>query len=211
MEVMGSIYVVPRWSAASMDAAQSTDKNIDPQQEHNKRNLAAGGTAALLLRAAQGNPQFAPAMALPPGIHMACHVDPQATHEMPINTADGVAGDDSTKTVSITDALRTFWKDVKIGPSHAEEAARLAWQRPCREVLMRAAVSLGFESITAMVDRTPDVGWALVPCTPDGNVACSLARGSPGRNGKVAWFHHPLEEASENAGKALVGNILLAT
>lgn len=211
VQVTGSIYVVPRWSASLIDMAQSMDANVDPQRKHDIRNFAASGASALLLGVAQGNQQFAAAAALLPGIHVMCHVDPKSAQDVPIKNADGAIEADSTKTISIAEALRTFWEELKTGPGPAVEAARLAWQQPCREVLTRAAASLGFESITALVDRIPGVGWGLVPCTPGGNAPCSLARGKPGRHGKVAWFHLPLNEPSEKAGKALVDNILLAT
>lgn len=205
-DVKASIYVVPRWSAILRDGVESADDTTFRQAEQNTQILGANFT--LLLAAAQANPHFAPATALPPGMHIMCHVDSQPLREMPIE-AERRAKAESTKPISVIDRLLVFWEDVKAGLGAEEQAERSRWQQPCVELLMQVAESLGSRATTSLIDTTPAKGWALVSCTPEGNVACFLARGEPVSSGMVAWYHHPMEELGEEIRESLANQVLL--
>lgn len=226
VDITGSIYVIPHLStAASCTTTTVTADNIVPQRERTTPHLAAAverGTSALLLGAAQASQHFASGTALTPGLHVMCHIDSptgavQPAAPLTFQTAPDGSGpeDDSKKTPAPTTATGALWafrEAIKAGTGGAAvESARLAWQNSCRQVLTQAVRSLGLEEIAAAVDQMPEVGWGLVSCTPDGNAACSIARGGHGRGGELAWFHRPLEESNPEAETAIVDSLLLTT
>lgn len=166
---------------------------------------------SLLVKAAQANPSFAPATALPPGIHIMCHAEPTAD-DFVASQRETLTETDSVTPPPSPGTWSALWEGLNAGTGAAEDAERLAWQEPCLKLVDEAARGLGSEAISSVVRDVPAPrGWALVPCAPSSNLVCSLARGGrTGGGGKVAWFHLP-QEAAEGAALALTDSLLLAS
>lgn len=164
----------------------------------------------LLVRAAQANPNSAPATALPPGIHLLCHAESPSGHDVQAQSAAGTAGKGPTSAFEIS-AWSALWNDLTTGTGGADDADRLTLQRLCMELLDGAASSLNGDAISSVVHGVPSKGWALVPCAPSSNLICLLARsGRAGEGGKVAWLHLK-SDAAEEAAEALTDSLLLAS
>lgn len=163
------------------------------------------------MKAAQANPSFAPATALPPGIHIMCHAESPAG-DFHTSQRETLAETDSATPSPSSGTWSSLWKDLNAGTGAVEDAERLAWQEPCLKLVAQAAAGLGSEAIFSVVRDVAREGWALVPCAPPtSNLVCSLARGGrTGGGGKVAWFHLP-QEAAEGAALALTDSLLLAS
>ncbi|CAM9732825.1 unnamed protein product [Scytosiphon promiscuus] len=138
--------------------------------------------SALLVKTAQLSPNFAAVTALPPGVHVMCHVPPANDVEErgPVGGQAESAG-----------RWSTLWDDLRVSADAAEDTERLVWQAPCLRLLSEAGISLGSQSISSLADGVSPKGWALVPCTSSENLVCALARGrGPVEGGKVACHGH---------------------
>lgn len=199
--VTASIHVVSGQPTAGTQPVDRHPEAIVPSAEH----------SPLLIKAAQANPTFAPATALPPGIHIMCHVDNPADAFV-ASQRKTQAGTDSATPYQTWRTWSALWEELMAGTSAAEDAERLAWQEPCLKLVSHAARTLGSETIPSVVREVAPKGWALVPCAPTwSSLVCSLARGDrTGGTGYMAWFHLP-QEAAEGAALALTDSLLLAS
>lgn len=137
-----------------------------------------------------------------------CHVEYPSDIGVAAQSATYADGEVTAQT-SMIGEWRKLWQELKAGAGAAEEDERLAWQRPCLELLTEVASALGSKAIASIVDSVPLKGWALVPCSPVSNLVCSLAHaGETGDGGKVGWFH-VTEDAGTKAAVALADSLLL--
>ncbi|CAM9390415.1 unnamed protein product, partial [Hapterophycus canaliculatus] len=191
VNVSASIHVVLDGSAGGSNAG-GRQGGVSPPAACSPRE------SALLVKAAQLSPAFAAATALPPGIHIMCHVPPTG------NRGESGASGGQAKPAGRWSAL---WEDLQASPDTAEAAERAVWQAPCLRLLSEAGESLESQSVSFLADGVPSKGWALVPCTSSENLICVLARsGGAVDGGKVAWLHLNMDEgeAIDSAASAAV-------
>lgn len=200
--ITASLVVVPRWPAHGVEPeAEGNSASVGWSREH----------ATLLVKAAQTNPAFAPATALPPGIHIMCHLKPQS-HQDAAGQGAPLVDSESTAPTSTTDTWSALWQDLRKGPVLAEEAERSRWQPRCLGLLLQAAHALDAEAVISVVEMLPQIGWARVPCESARSQLCLLASAAEetGLGGQVAWVHLDTETAAE-AGVALADSLLLTS
>lgn len=191
VNVTASIHVV-------LDGCIDNDSNSGGRQGDGVSPPAACSPeeSTLLVKAAQHSPAFAAVTALPPGIHIMCHMPTTTSSEK-----GGAGGGEETS----AGRWSALWDDLRASPDEAEAAERAVWQAPCLRLLSEAGRHLESLSISSLADDVPSKGWALVPCTSSDNLVCVLARGrGTVDGGKVAWLHLDVDESEVAAGPAAV-------